>query len=657
MRPLKTTQQQKIQPWSLNLNTFKGTATVLDDVIAGKEFAKEATNLIQVQDGRWRQRWGREVYGTAISGETDIYGSWPYVKSDGTRELIAIGSSGTMYKSIDGGSWTSVSGATFTTTAKDYFFKQINNYLFICNGTDRLTRYNGTSLSRYTPLSAMGTVTPTRGAGLSAGSYNQYYKVTALNDIGETIASAEATITTNKIRDVWNATSNEYVDLAWTAVSGALKYQVYYSTVSGGEELLSEALTNSYRDDNTATPNPFVLPPEQDSTGAPKFSMVSTSGSRIWGIAPSEYKWRVFFSGTGQYLGYFGYSFGGGWIDLDAGSDENVAFIEHYRTGKGDSAAFAFTRNPKGGGSVWQIGLTNITVGEDVIIVPLPEKIVGSIGTNAPGAAVLVGDSIEFLSAYGAIKLSSKENIVNVLSTTEQSRMIQPSYLSLNFAKSDQFRAYKYRNFVLYSATEGGDDNDIIFIRDTDLDRWYWKWTFGVRQFLEYTDSNGRTYFLYVPNTGNQLVQVSENIKGDFGAGFSTSLLTGLIPIDEDKYVFAKVDETLIDLGRPKGTVYFEVLGIEKKKGFSSLATKTIGDAIQVSEFWTGSLGEITLLDEEDAPTTYNQASVRKRKRVGKELNSIQFRVYSNSGDTEYTLLSIQAKGTVKPTRPPSSWN
>jgi hypothetical protein len=657
MKILTLRQQSKPREYSLILDTFKGTATVLDDAIAGKEYAKQALNLIQVQDGRWKNRWGREVFGQAITGETELMGTWQFVKVDGTRELVAIGKSGTAYKSQDGGAWTSISGATFDITAKNYFFKQINNYLFICNGVDRLTRYNGTVLSRYTALTTPVGLGGTRGAGLTTGTFNNYYRVTALNDIGETIGSTEYSIPTNKERIVWNTASNEYIDLTWTATAGATKYQVYYSNITMKEELLTDVTTNAYKDDNTSTPNPFVVVPEQDSTGAPKFSMVATSGSRIWGIAPSEYKWRVFFSGTGQYLGYFGYTFGGGWIDLDSGSAEEVAFIEHYRTGKGDTAATVFTKDPRGGGSVWQVSILSMDVAGTTILIPNPDKIVGSIGTNSPGAAVLVGDTIMFLSAYGVITLSNKQNVVNVLSTTEQSRDIQPSYIGLNFAVSDQFRAYQYRNFTFFSATEGTGANDRIFIRDTDLDRWYWYWNFGVKQFFEYTDNAGKTYFLYTPTSGNQLVQISENIRGDFGDPFSTSLLTGLIPIDRDKYVFAKVGEALIDLGRPKGTINFEVLGTERKKGFQALATKQITDSTQANEFWTGSLGEITLKDEEDAPTTYSQASVRKRKRVGKTLNNIQFHVYSNDMEAEYTVLSIQAKGIIEDVKPPSSWN
>lgn len=656
MKPLPLNQQTKPKLYQLILDVFKGTATVLDDVIAGMEYAKESTNLLQVQDGRWKNRWGRAYWGTAITGETEIYGVGNYIKTDGTREMIAVTGSGKAYKSQDGGAWTEVTGATFDVSARNYHFKQINNYLFISNGADRWTRYNGTVLSRYTAITAPIGTGGSRGAGLSAGSYNQNYKITALNDIGETEGSARITVTTNKMRDTWNLASNEYIDLSWTAVSGATKYQIYYAPVAGEEVLLAESTTNAYKDDASATINEYYACPTDNTTGAPKFSMIATSVGRIWGIAPDEYGQRVFWSGTGQFLGVFSYAYGGGWQDLDAGSDEKVSFIEHSRTGKGDSAATIVTANPAGGGSIWQMQVASIEVAGMTIIVPAYDKVVGSTGSKAQGAALLVGDSVVFLGKDGVTTLSNKPNVSNVLSTQTTSREIQPSYLGLNWATAPQWRAYQYKNFTIYTGTEGTGENDLVFVRDNDLDRWYWKWTFGTRGFLEYTDNNEKTAFLHIPTSGNHLVEISENIVGDFGEAIKTSLLTGLIPVSKDKYDFAKVAEALIDLGRPKGTIRFEVLGISAKKGFQTSASRDITDTLQTSEFWTGSLGEITLMDEEDAPTTYSQSSVRKTVRIKKELNSIQFRISSSSLDSEYTILSIQAKGVFVNKKAPSTW-
>ena len=54
-----------------------------------------------------------------------------------------------------------------------------------------------------------------------------YYKVTALNDNGETTGSTEATITTSAASGTY--TNDDTITISWTAVSGATKYKIHRS--------------------------------------------------------------------------------------------------------------------------------------------------------------------------------------------------------------------------------------------------------------------------------------------------------------------------------------------------------------------------------------------------------------------------------------------
>ena len=90
-----------------------------------------------------------------------------------------------------------------------------------------------------------GTITPTpatTGGTLAAGTY--YYKVTALNAQGETLASPEANATTTG--------STGSVALAWAAVTGATSYKVYRGSSAGGENVYYTTVTNSYTDTGSA---------------------------------------------------------------------------------------------------------------------------------------------------------------------------------------------------------------------------------------------------------------------------------------------------------------------------------------------------------------------------------------------------------------------
>lgn len=651
MKVLPLAGRKSKAKWKVIIDEFKGLASLLDDIILGMKFAKEALNLILVQDGRWKTRWGTAVYGSVLPDSTKFLACGIYEKTDGTQEKVAIAQNGKAYKSVDQGAWTEITGATFTTTATKYDFEQSVNQLYISNGVDKLTRYDGTNLVRYTQLAA-----PTGLAGvrnvLTAGAYHNYYKVTALNLVGETQGSAEIDVTSNKARNSWITTSNERIDLSWNAVAGATRYQIYYSDESGKELLLAETSTTdvTFKDDGTYVQNPFFTCPADDTTGAPAFKMIANSGSRLWGITDD----LIYWSGVGDYLGIFSEFYGGGSQPLMGGTGEKLEWIGHFRSGKGDSVATALTRNKAGVGSIWQIPLEATTIADTMIIVPNPSRLPGPIGTVAALGVVEANDSLYIPNNRGIFSLNNKANVTNILSTGELSGNIRPSFRGLQ--DTENIAGIWYDSKIIFTASESGNGNDIIFGLDTEQNEWFWKWTVGFKSFLEITESNGTTKLLGIPNDGTQLIEISPNIKGDLGQPFYQSWISGLIPISEDSTVFANVQEALVELGRPVGTIYFEVLGLSDKKGFSSIATKQITDGLQTIEFWNGDLGEILLDDMGDAPVTFSQASVPKAKRIGKKLRAIQFHIYSSSADTDFTILKVQAKGVIEKLRTPSKF-
>src|SRR4030042_7109262 len=187
--PRNTTKRNKL---TVEITDFRGgTNKLLNEARLKLNEALTSKNLLNVGDGQWKPRWGTAYYGADI-GDT-IDGAAEYVKSDGTTEIIAV-AGGVAYSSQNGGAWSSLSGASFTADVQCYFM-QIAGYLYIANGTDPLARYNGTTLSTYNSINAPTGLAGTRGGSLSAGSYTYYAQVTALNEIGETVGSTDASCT------------------------------------------------------------------------------------------------------------------------------------------------------------------------------------------------------------------------------------------------------------------------------------------------------------------------------------------------------------------------------------------------------------------------------------------------------------------------------
>lgn len=637
------------------VDEFKGgTVTLIDEARIAPNMAKESLNLIQTQDGLWSNRWGRDHYGAVISGEDNLDGAEEYVKDETHREIIAVGgTTGKIYRSQnDGASWTELTGATLTPGLTPYFM-QINSIMFICNGTDNMIQYVGTTtLATYAGLSAPGTVTPTRNT-LSAGSYTMYYQVTALNEVGESTASVECSITVNKIRDNW--ATGETVSLAWSAVAGASRYQIYWSDESGYEAYIDSVTSNSYIDDASMQQNPYVVVPNDNTTTAPKFRQMELSGNRIWGTGDTQNPYRVHYSGVGTFIAYFSEWYGGGWVDLDKGGREMPIAVKHYRTGKGDSAATILCKNPEGEGTIWQITLESVTVGATSFTVPIPVKVVGSIGTVAPLGVVKVGNDIIFPNKQGVFTLSNAPQLLNVLATQEKSQLIRPSYRGMNQSLIGNMCGIFHDAKVFFSCAIG-TENDTTFIFDYERKNWNWFWNFGAKQWLKATDVNGKTHILYVPPTGGRLIEVSENFNSDFGEPINTSYISGLISFSKDDTVFAKVKEVIITIGRLKGTIKVEVLGIDAKRGFSTVGTKEVSDTTSSLAFVESIFGQYRFSHRVGTPKTFSQANIKKRVRVGKKLNKIQLHISSTATGAEWTLLNWQAKGKIIPTALPSAW-
>lgn len=659
----------KVRDTRITIDKFDGGYNnLVDEARMDTKFAVESNNMIQVQDGIWKTRWGRKYYGPEYPANPD--GASEFVKSDATTELIVI-SNGKAYKSTDGGAITEISGATFTAGIKCYFM-QITGYLYIANGTDDLARYDGSVLTKYTQIAAPANLTASLTAsGLTSGVYTYYAQVTGLNTIGETVGSTEASITTNKIRDSWTAGTDQIV-WSWNAVSGATRYQLYLSDQAGYENLLGNSDITNFTDDGTADINPYIEVPDDNTTGAPKFTSMCVSSNRIWATNNANDMYKVYFSGTGQFIGTFSDFYGGGWINLEKGGRETPVVVKHYQSGSGDGRATVLAKTPDGRGAVWQITISSATVGSSTFSVPSATKIVGSWGTEAVGGVVATDNDIGFPNRKGWFYLGPQQNYYGILRTREMSSNIRPYWRNLNGANIKNIVAYYYDAKTFISVATGTAGNDRTIVLDSEKkNNWSVDWSFGSNGFLEYTDTTGNTHFLSIPVSGTKLEEISENFLGDFGGKVSFSYISPLIPVSENKTDIMNFREAVVELGRPKGTINFQVLGVGKNDSFNTIATATVSSFGANTGVGTDLAGELYPSETRasasggagawavyllEAPSVFAQATTKKAIKKRAKLYSLQFKVYSNTADTQYSLLSLQAKGRLVNRRLPSGW-
>src|SRR5579884_3898954 len=127
-----------------------------------------------------------------------------------------------------GSNWTKSDGTTGTapTTGDDLLIVGVPGVV-----TAPIWASGGAFASVPGSLSTSGA--STTGGNLAANT-PYYYKITATNANGESLASSELTYTTPN-----NGLSTNQITVNWAAVSGATGYKIYRSTTSGAETYLA----------------------------------------------------------------------------------------------------------------------------------------------------------------------------------------------------------------------------------------------------------------------------------------------------------------------------------------------------------------------------------------------------------------------------------
>lgn len=642
----------------LNLEKFDaGRISLLSESRLPPNAASESKNLMQYEDGIWGTPWGSRAYGKALSADCD--GATQYVDSDNNTELIAC-AGGSVYRSTDEGNWSAISGGSYT-AGEQCFFLQIGGNLYITTGTDNILRYNGSTISTYSALSNPSAPTLNRGAGLSAGSFNNYYQVVATNEVGFTAASTEANLTTNIERDTWDET-DEYIDVVITRVTGALRYDVYYADASGFEVYLGSIAdpgsggTVTFQDDGSAVPNDFTEAPADNTTTGPQFKHMELSGNRIWATGDSQNPHRVYWGGAGQYQGFFSIFYGGGYVDLEKGGKDRPTAVVDYRDGKGTPFLTVLTSDPAGNGSVWQVGLETATIGDTSFIVPNPQKLVGSVGTNAPLSVVKVRNDVLFANPRGAHSIGSKPSVLNVLATDELSANIRPDWRGLIGSAMDKVASYYYDAKVWWAVPVQGTNNSHLFIYDTERKNWSLRRSLAVRQFLEYTDTSGETHFLAVPSGGDTLLKVSDALQNDEGSAIDTRFRSALLPVVKDRFKWAQVTKAYFEFTELMGTVQLSVLGTQKNKEYSTVVSETVSATTSDAGFGADLFGDPLFGETTSPPSTFTLGVTKKWVRINKLLNNIQLQVSSDATNTQWRLVSAKVEGYEVPTTDPENW-
>lgn len=598
-------------------------------------------------------------------------GNWPaidgfdYFDDAGAIHIVAA-AGGAIYRSLDNAqTWTACVGASYI-AGTEINMNQNGGFLYITDGIDTMFYYDGsTTLQTFTVLATPAAATAAK-TGLGGGTgITYYYKVSAVNTVGFSVASTKVSIGVDRTRDAFDTSAN-YVTLTMPGAGyqgSQTRFDIYISTDDLTYNYLDSitAPTLVYIDNGTSVVNPAILAPTGNTTQGPLVAELTNVGSRQYGVRDTDNPYRIWFSsGTPGFTAAFSSAYDGGYINWQTGGKYRPTKVEDYRDGKGTPLATVWCKSADGLGCVIQISLDTLTIGSISVTVPSAYKLPGSRGTSAPKSVVNVLNDYFFYNSQAFYNLGSRAQFLNLLSTDEASANIRPSVRQITTAAEDGVVATYYYARIYFSVPLGATENNTTIVYDTERKAWLPSaFTIGFSRFLNYVDTNSVPHLLCLKPGDPIISEINDNIQGDYGEAFTTDLLTGLYQTSpKDRYEFQYTEEMEFEYSNPQDTITTELLGTERQKGFVSIKTAPITVEAEVTNAGWDTFGwDTTNWDDTSmVPITFSESSLKRYTPVQQEINNVQWHITTNTLNAKYVLRSLQTWGSDTQAGHPPQW-
>lgn len=499
-------------------------------------------------------------------------GKYRYKGERGLLWVFNDGGVGVVYRQVDGGDFVLIGGSL-----------DISGWTMFCQSKGKAYPYNNKdnlqyidlktwNVITYTALATPNQPTGTASANLVSGTqpYSYYYRVSANNEVGESIASAvSAAVTVNTVRNGWSAEAAiaKTVTVSWTPVPGATSYTLYV----GDSVLITKELITvtslSYIDDGKLAVNPFKLAPEGNSTAGfiPAWLYNDSKNGQIFGVEYDTNKLFYSAPGTGDFSAYNG----GGWVTVDEDGDTELNFADGFRDGKGDPVVTTSSRGAAGKGQLNHVTFKDLTVGDQVITYPDVYPASGQSGTYAPRATIKIRDALVYPTGESFKTTGTSQNIMNILTTNRIDQVIEKDVEKINLAALKDAVGVENRDRGFFALpVNSTTNNEIWYIDFSRKNAWVLRWTVAARDLWIEEDSMGATHFcVLVGNTVLEFTRIGGVPHTDDGVPFRSRCAFDALTWNPDGsgINLGSVRNQYFKLLDPRGTVRANATGLTRK--------------------------------------------------------------------------------------------
>lgn len=642
-KPPKTIQLDWAQ-FKGGLNTLLKQTEIKDNELA------QADNLKLVGLGVPTKREGTADYflaGTSVAtGVQRIRGLKGVVfasGASGVNELLALSDYGILVKK-SGASNVEIPGASYASGYNAEMVQAFNN-VYIVNGLNVLTKYNGVSISAFTSLSKPTGVLATNLSGVT-GTFTRSFRISAFNAVGETIAS-DALLVTLMPQDPTTTT----VRLTWTTSSPSSQVVGYgiYGYDQGDERLITTLDSSTLRYDYAGDPEPnnLVFPAAADTTAGPITSFIITHKDKLVVGNISAFPSRIMWSGGGANIDKFNWRYGGGYVDIDRDSGDFITGLIEYQ-----DSIIVFKQR-----SIWQVTLA----AEGSLVIPTVKLIIRGIGAVSHRTIKHVENDVFFLSRRGVFTLGNEANYVaNVLRTNELSAKIRPLFQTLSPSQLSMTCAiYQDNKYRLAFPTGSSAVNNKEIIYDRERLAWMGPNTpVALPAIYEvYYDGANKENLIWGDTNDNFVTDFSSLYATDKGVKIQTALLTKKTAF-ANPFRFKQI-KTLYSnwrsvLGSPNVNVILESRdGIESSAESFTISASGAGIGWGFDKWGTFRWG-----NSSGAGSSSAANDLVKRTRINKVGRTVQIAITTTAATDKYELLALQLQAQeLGEGITPSSWD
>ena len=626
------------------LNTLLRQTEIKDNELA------QADNMKLVGQGVPTKREGTNNYfltGSSVAtGAQKVRGLKGVVFASGVsgvNELLSVSDFGYLVKK-NGASYSIVQGFSYASGYNAEMVQAFNN-VYIVNGTNALTKYNGVTIYPFTAISKPTGVTATNLSGVS-GTFQRSFRISAFSAVGETIAS-DAVLIANTPQDLTDTT----IRLNWTTSSPASVVAGYaiYGYDQGDERLISTVDPSTLRFDYAGVPDPsiFVFPSTADTTSGPiaKYAIVHKDKVVLGNV--DAFPSRIMWSGGGTNIDKFNWRYGGGYVDIDKDSGDRITGLIEYQ----DTIVVFKER------SVWQVTLS-VSSG---LVIPTVKMIIRGLGCVSHRTIKYVENDVFFLSRRGVFTLGNEANYVaNVLRTNEISVKIRPVFATLTTSQLEQAcAAYQDTKYRLSYPAGGNSMNTKEIIYDRERTAWMGPNNYPATPAIYevYYDGANKENLIWGDSDDNFVTEFSSAYSNDKGVKIQTILLTQKSSMG-NRFKFKQIKDVYSNWRNISGTPFVNVIRESREGAVGSAQSFTVTSSNVGVGWGFDKWGTFKWGTSLGAGNSESSNDLAKRTRVNQAARTLQLEITTSGNNDKYELLGVQIRGQyLGDGFIPNSWN